>query len=315
MNVITRLDIPARRVSRWVCDRLAYEHPRRAAITGLYSRVANLRLDSGELVCMGAMEIPLSPNGLSIDLPRGLELFDLGLRTGQSATCVSDALSIPEARLLVRLTGATRWEPRPTTAGVSPWELASRAREARALAIAEGASGSLLPLLWAHEGVVELPEPARRAALPAITLGRGAIAGDRRAVERAAGRLAGLGPGLTPSGDDYLAGFAAAWALTPEALGLDSGQSRYVLDALCSGAESGASEVGRAWISHAARGEVAEPMARFFTALLGTRPDALAVSARGVLRLGATSGADWMVGALAGVGAALAAIQVDRLWN
>ena len=315
MNVITGLDIPARRISRWVCDRLAFERPRRAAIMGLYRSVANLRLDSGELVCMGALEIPLSPNGLSIDLPRDLALFDLGLRIGQTATCVSDALSISEARLLVRLAGATRWEPRPTTAGLSPGELASRACEARALAIAEGACGSLLPLLWAHEGIVELPEPARRAALSAIALGRGTVAGDRRAVERAAGRLAGLGPGLTPSGDDYLAGFAAAWALTSEALGLDSGRTRHVLEALWSGAEPGASELGRAWISHAARGEVAEPMARFFTALLGTRPDALAVSARGVLRLGATSGTDWVVGVLAGVGAALAAIQADRLWN
>ena len=84
-----------------------------------------------------------------------------------------------------------------------------------------------------------------------------------------------------------------------------------MIEALWSGAEPGASELERAWISHAARGEVAEPMARFFTALLGTRPDALAVSARGVLRLGATSGTDWMVGVLAGVGAALAAIQAD----
>ncbi|PYM08162.1 MAG: hypothetical protein DMD82_03400 [Candidatus Rokuibacteriota bacterium] len=315
MSMITGLDVPARRISRWVCDRLAYDRPRGAAITSLYGGVANLRLDSGELVCIGAMEIPLSPNGLSIDLPDGLTFFDLGLRIGQAATCVSDALSFSEARLRVRLAGAARWEPRPTTAGVSPRELARSACEARALAVAEGACGSLLPLLWAHEGIVAVPEPARRAALPAITLGRGAVAGERRAVARAAGRLAGLGPGLTPSGDDYLAGFAAAWALVSEALGLDSWRVRLVLEALRAGADPGASELGRAWISHATRGEVAEPMARFFTALLGTRPDALAVSARGVLRLGATSGTDWLVGALAGVAASLVAIQTDRSWN
>src|SRR5207244_8060604 len=66
-----------------------------------------------------------------------------------------------------------------------------------------------------------------------------------------------LGPGLTPSGDDYLAGFAAAWALVSEALGLDSGHVRRVLEALRAGADPGASGLGRAWISHATRGEVA----------------------------------------------------------
>src|SRR2546428_5161476 len=175
MSMLMALDIPGGRISRWVCDRLAYDRPRGAAITSLYGGVANLRLDSGELVCIGAVEIPLSPNGLSIDLPDGLAFFDLGLRIGQSATCVSDALSFSEARLRVRLAGAARWEPRPTTAGVSPRELARRAREARALAVAEGACGSLLPLLRAHEGMVAMPQPARRPTTTTDNILRSAV--------------------------------------------------------------------------------------------------------------------------------------------
>ena len=135
--------------------------------------------------------------------------------------------------------------------------------------------------------------------------------GDLAGVERASAGLAGLGLGLTPSGDDYLAGFAAAWVLATEALGhLDA----EVPHALCAGARPGASALGYAWIAHATRGEVAEPMTRFFEALLGGRlgGPALTGSARGVLGLGASSGSDWMVGALAGVEAALASATA---WN
>ena len=102
--------------------------------------------------------------------------------------------------------------------------------------------------------------------------------------------------------------------LAAAALGRGGQAGAAVQDALVRGAAPGASPLGRAWIAHAARGEVAEPLARFLTALLGGPPEALAGSTRGVLGLGASSGTDWMVGALSGVDALLAAAPVAR-WS
>jgi Protein of unknown function (DUF2877) len=314
--VIIGLETRGRRISRWVIERLTGGGVRDARVASVHTRVAIFRLDSGELVCVGATTVPLAANGLSIDLPPAAGLGALGLEAGQAATLSRRSLSIPAAGLCVDLAGASRWEPRPRPGRTSPRELAHRARRARALTVAEGSSPSLLPLLWVSAGAAGLlPEPARSAAPAAAVLGAVAARAEPDGVRRAAARLAGLGPGLTPSGDDYLAGFAAAWVLAAAALGRRGPAGAAVPDALVRGAAPGASPLGRAWIAHAARGEVAEPIARFLTALLGGAPEALAGSTRGVLGVGASSGTDWMVGALSGVDALLAAIAPVARWN
>ena len=295
-------------------ERLTGGYARGATVASVHTRVANLRFDSGELVCLGAASVPLAANGLSIDLPPGATLGTLGLEAGQVILLSRRSLVIPAAGLRVDLAGASPWEPRPRPGRTSPRELARRARRARALTVAEGNSPSLLPLLWVSDRSL-LPEPARSAASPAAVLRAAALGAEPDRVRRAAARLAGLGPGLTPSGDDYLAGFAAAWVLGAAALGRGGPDRTDVAAALARGAAPGASPLGRAWIAHAARGEVAEPMACFFTALLGGATQALAASTRGVLGLGASSGTDWMVGALLGVDALLAAIAPGAAWN
>jgi hypothetical protein len=293
-------------MSRWLGDRLA-EGLRTATIASLHRRVANVRLDRDRFVSVGAPEVPLAANGLTIDLAPPITLEGIGLRPGQAVRLDPGALRVPDADMEIDLGAAVSWDPRPPAQRVGPTELARRARAARAIAVAEGDGRSLLALLWWREEYPDSGALARAAARPALRLRSASLVGDTAGVERAARGLAGLGPGLTPSGDDYLAGFAAAWALASESLGRDGRLTAAVLDSLWVGAAPGASELGRAWIAHAVRGEVAEPLGRFLTTLLGPESAALHATVRGVLGLGATSGADWMAGALAATDAALTA--------
>jgi len=297
-------ELVATRMSRWVVERLAAA-PGRAAVASAHRRVANLRLDSGEVIGVGAAEIPLAANGVSIALAPDAALDALGVRAGQAASVAAAALRI--GGVVVDLRAAACWEPRPALRRARPEAVAAGAREARALAIAEGERGSLLALLW-RAAEWETRGLIQAAAAPAEALRRAALAGDAASVARAARGLAGLGPGFTPAGDDYLAGFAAAWVLVSESVAGDGARTAAVLAAVRAGAEGGASELGRAWLAHAARGEVAEPMADFFAALVPPAPRALAGAVRGVLGLGATSGSDWMAGALMGLEAALGAV-------
>ena len=115
---------------------------------------------------------------------------------------------------------------------------------------------------------------------------------------RAARGLAGLGPGLTPSGDDLLAGFVGAWTLVGAALGGDRAARARVTAAVVAGAARGASPLGRIWLEHARRGELLEPMTRFVTNLLAPDPRGLDAAVRGALAVGSSSGTDWMVGFL-----------------
>jgi hypothetical protein len=109
------------------------------------------------------------------------------------------------------------------------------------------------------------------ASLPARLLCDAAVRGDPSSLARASRGLAGLGPGLTPSGDDFLAGFAAAWTLVGASLGLDGAACRRVTVALLAGAARGARR-SVMQPRHACRGELLEPMTRFVGALLAEGP-------------------------------------------
>jgi hypothetical protein len=387
--------LPATRISRWVLERAGNPPsdrtasladgaaaPLPATVASVHERAVNVRLDSGDLLCVAATELPLAPNGVAVEMDPAARFGDFGIRAGQRAWLAPEALQVTGAGLDVCFTGARRWEPRPRLGRVCPGDLARRTSEARSIAIAEAPAASLMPLLWAGDRHAAPGEPARSAAGPAVAVRRAATAGDAAGVGAAARELAGLGPGLTPSGDDFLAGFAAAWALVPAALRLTRGAghglctalvpawptpsavvarpwsgpetrsddrsspgaqpedpagpprrprervrfrdaSGWILTSLGEAGTAGASELGRAWLTNAVRGEVAEPLGRFFSALserswtlaavecsgAGRRARSeLAGSVRTVLAIGATSGADWLTGALIGVASILDAL-------
>ncbi len=114
--------------------------------------------------------------------------------------------------------------------------------------------------------------------------------------------LCGRGPGLTPSGDDMLAGWMAVnWLLYG---------SRPRLLAACQQilavAERQTHLLSRCWLSYAAQGYVAEPVGRLLVALThdnetGASEEELIRATQAVLALGATSGRDMIQGILLGL--------------
>ncbi|MBI5245336.1 MAG: DUF2877 domain-containing protein [Elusimicrobia bacterium] len=117
------------------------------------------------------------------------------------------------------------------------------------------------------------------------------LAGD---CGRGAAEIRGLGFGLTPSGDDFLAGFL---------LGLNAAQASFGTDlsedirAIYTAART-ENPFSRAFLSCAAQGRYSEQAKRLVLALLeGAEDDIRPVAAR-LLAMGASSGADLGVGLL-----------------
>ncbi|HEY8370774.1 MAG TPA: DUF2877 domain-containing protein, partial [Thermodesulfobacteriota bacterium] len=107
----------------------------------------------------------------------------------------------------------------------------------------------------------------------------------------AAETLLGLGPGLTPSGDDALVGYVAAlWTAGASGRAL----VRDVAAPLAERAAARTTRLGREILGCAARGLAAEPLGR-----LARCGDAESVA--GLLACGATSGGDCLVGWVAGL--------------
>ncbi|HEY8416365.1 MAG TPA: DUF2877 domain-containing protein [Thermaerobacter sp.] len=138
---------------------------------------------------------------------------------------------------------------------------------------------------------------------------RAAEAGDWATACGAADHLLGAGPGLTPSGDDWLAGFAAYWAAW-----LESGRPAPGARAfhrwcayVAGRAPLRTTPVGAAFLLPALAGQLPEPAASLLAALLSGEAGAVPGLARRLFRAGHHSGVDtawglWMAARSLGPG-------------
>ncbi|GAC1567811.1 MAG: hypothetical protein NVS3B14_15000 [Ktedonobacteraceae bacterium] len=115
--------------------------------------------------------------------------------------------------------------------------------------------------------------------------------------------MAGLGPGLTPSGDDALAGFVAVMALLGPQPGVDAAPREQIASIIASTAQTRTTRLSAALLTHAARGEVAEHVGALLTALAlpVQKSEALLDAADRVLAYGVYSGGDTLLGLLLGL--------------
>lgn len=194
------------------------------------------------------------------------------------------------------------WTPRRATVPVSIAEL-RRGRDALAATLRAGA----VPLPTAVDERLRQLVDRLTAGGPVDALASGGCAEPlppRRLVASVAvaERLLGLGPGLTPAGDDVLAGLL----LGLRHLGGSSGAA--LAAALGAGvlpaAERRTTAISAALLRHAAGGAAADPVIDVLDAVGGRL--ALAPALRRLLAVGHTSGADLATGLLAGATVALA---------
>jgi hypothetical protein len=141
-----------------------------------------------------------------------------------------------------------------------------------------------------------------KLAQPAlISLQTGLIAGDRAQIAHGARRLAGLGPGLTPAGDDFLVGWMAALWLAGEVV-------RLLPDPVCAAigeiAAPRTTRLSAAWLTHAAAGRFGEA---WHTLAASLAHGSLHAIKSGLLRIRNTGGASGR-DALAGFQQALATL-------
>jgi hypothetical protein len=170
------------------------------------------------------------------------------------------------------VSAAAWWDPRPRLPRPRPALLPEGVRQLRTALYGEGVPHSAFTLPGLPTG-----PGGPLAAL------RGAVRrADLEAALRTAARLIGLGPGLTPAGDDVMAGTMAGLVLLghPAAERFAAG-----VFALAAGRTT---ELSRALLRHAACGRVSGEYAAVLHGLVGDRPLGPAIA--GLLATGSTSG-------------------------
>lgn len=276
-------------VSTRIVDLLTPRRHPLGRIHSVYARTLNVLYADGRLVCLHPGPVMLSPFSLRIGAwPAGFP----GVLTPGSAVGVVGRRLV-SGPLTIALEDALPWSPTvpkfcAPAASPPPHLPTGLLRHELSRGPENGLAGTLTDPSASH---------LKRIALRAgRDLGRAVRIGDRDAFLSAAGRLLGLGPGLTPSGDDFLVGFlglivaaggpAGAWV---------AGLRRPLLHA----AEELTTDLSQAFLDAAFDAAFAEPVGDLLGALVRNAPgEVVTARAEALLGLGHSSGADTLAGVI-----------------
>jgi Protein of unknown function (DUF2877) len=285
--------------------------PRRnfhGAIHSSFQRACNIILEDGSLVTLLSAEFGNLPQGIRVSLPPEFT-FKTEFRRGQSAACRGGILRVEDSDLSVDLRPAVTWHLDLTTLQIDlsrsdstrswtvAWEELERYRQ-------ENGRSSLFlfypspipPRHAAHRMQIRLEEvshihPTLVKATKDLQIGY---------TISALAPLIGLGPGLTPAGDDFIVGYLAGlWSTVAG----DSARLRFIssLNVWLSRASGGTNRISRTYIDAALSGQLSEPIATLAYHLDQTTDKAsVRTAAETALHIGHSSGSDGVLGLLLG---------------
>ncbi|MBN1201301.1 MAG: DUF2877 domain-containing protein [Anaerolineae bacterium] len=270
-------------------------HADHVRILHLFDTACNLIAADGSVLSVVTERIGNGPFNVVVPPVR----FTDHVTPAAPVRCSQHALHI--GSLGINLNSAVAWNPRPN------WPLIRQRRRqllAHRPVLCEVLQRHAPPDSLARY-VVDLPgipspitaNLLQSARTPAIALVRGLRRGDRGVCLASASQLAGLGGGLTPSGDDWLVGCVlAAYA------GLASDEA---LPLACRAALTAAprtTPLSVAWLRAAATGTCSAGWHTLFDCCLGKDESAVYRAALQLVRQGHTSGSDALAGFAAVLG-------------
>jgi hypothetical protein len=279
---------------------LGYAVPRQkfeAEVHSVFPSAANLRLVKvSRLLTLVTLAEADLPQGIRLDTPPGFS-FE-GLRPEARLACRDGILRCESAPLTVDLRPARRWkcDLPPLAAQINaPVFLAACRSAERALEARRARIGIGLPAGYSAA--------ARKLDASAEDLAAATRRCDDLAAANAAAALVGLGPGLTPSGDDFLVGFLAGlWSMA----GKRTEHLRFLasLGKAVVRLSRRTNNISRTYLFHAARGQVSSRLAALAGAICrGERPQGLLATAEAAMQIGHTSGMEAVSGLLTGLAA------------
>jgi len=282
-------DLPILRVAEvGVHARAALRDGQRGYVVAVFERSAYF-LIGGDWICIGARELGSGPLHVLCEtrLPRWLS-------TGQDVTVVGSTLHVAD-RPLASFAAASHWTP-PPPPDWTPDSLAAGLRAVddvwRRAPAEEGLAAfgrARVPASLSRLCEAAAPGIAALAEIVEVGLG-GCVPASPHCSEIAG--LIGLGPGLTPSGDDLILGALVALA------GLGFHAARDTLWQACREQLGRTNDISAAHLRSAALGCGAAALHAALHATMSGRAELIAPALAAVSRIGHSSGRDAFAGVL-----------------
>ena len=270
--------------------------PEEATIIGVFRRSLYVENSSGRIACIGERGIGPGPLNALCEFSKDVDFTGI-VSAGSSARIQNGSVYIG-SKVKIEVSHLEAWEPQPLPVD---WDLAVFLHNLSFLVewfVESGPREGLTPLI-AH--IVSGEEVSNENAFQTISwngisnfrhwLSHSLNGEGNHEIPAAARRLVGLGPGLTPSGDDFWCGVMIAL----HALG-HFGISEKIAGAILSQARDRTNKISRAHLECAAAGQGAQALHETVSAM-GVADEACLRSAlRAMSKIGHTSGWDSLAG-------------------
>jgi hypothetical protein len=192
--------------------------------------------------------------------------------------------------LHIKTSGAPLWQPRPEWASLAAISLKQQIEIVWKLLDESAPADSMAALLLGRPSETY----HQKAETAWAVLARGLESIDEESCKRGAYGLAGLGPGLTPAGDDFLVGVMYAICSSP-----GNADSLRLIETIKDTAIPRTTRLSAAWLEAGAHGEASSVWHSLVHALACQDTSEVEAAATLILPTGHTSGADALAGFLA----------------
>jgi hypothetical protein len=237
------------------------QHP---VVLHVFDNACNLMNENKDVLSVVTKHIGAGPFNLVVDDVLFVEHFDV-----DSPVMIHDD-GLKVGHLIINMKHAHLWSPCPD------WDRVHAKREI------------------IRERVAHLPARNYQPDLPPSLLSifsKAIATADVPASVSASKQLAGLGQGLTPSGDDFILGaLYAAWILHPPEI------ARNLAVAIANTAAQLTTSLSAAWLKSAGRGEAWILWHEFLGTLISADVVSIQIAAEKIAAVGETSGADALFG-------------------
>ena len=278
----------------------------RGIVQGVYDAAINIFFPNG-LVSVVPEVVQRGPFNVTLPNLGPLELSSFGIRVGDEVSVKDQTLKISD-RLLILFGSAKIFSPKQefTLSMLADSEIEANIEFMRKTVLIFGDMAGLGGLL-----ALTLP---RRAEAPAeslnifassalyriVKLEKAFQKAEKDALKCAVNELIGLGPGLTPSSDDMLAGLVLICVLYTKNRGCLLPANQLVAAATLEVSRGHTTMLSEEFLMQAALGRGNEPIMRLCAALLTEGRESVERETRRVLAIGATSGTDMVLGIILG---------------
>jgi hypothetical protein len=279
--------------------------PFAGVVHSVFPRACNIELHDGGLLTLLDASCGTVPHGIRLATPDSFDFRDW-MPAHERVAGRENVMRFENSRLIVDLRHAIPACTSILQIALDMEKGSTHAAWRAALSqMAGGARPEGLGALFAGHGrtnsrcaLTELLLCEARGRIPVLV--RAAASFDCDAAIPAAVGAIGMGPGLTPSWDDFLVGFLAGIHATSRG---HPGRFRFVarLGEAVHAASSTTTIVSHIQLEHAANGQVSEKLVAMLEAMAEGDANGTIAATAELLNVGSTSGTDTLLGVLAGV--------------